>query len=77
MQMGADGFAAIADDLRDLSLLYLWMVRLSSQSRFPGEEEMFAPERVEPLLRHDDVLGSVPLFDLRLSAGLAPHAPWA
>src|SRR5215204_5751367 len=58
MQMGPDGFAAMADDLRGLPLLYLWMVRLASQARFPGEEEMFAPERVEPLLRRDDVIGT-------------------
>jgi adenine deaminase len=58
MQMGPDGFAAMADDLRGLPLLYLWMVRLASQARFPGEEEMFALERVEPLLRRDDVIGT-------------------
>jgi adenine deaminase len=58
MQMGPDGFAAMADDLRDLPLLYLWMARLTSQARFPGEDEMFALERVEPLLRRDDVIGT-------------------
>lgn len=58
MQMGPDGFAAMADDLRELPLLYLWMVRLTSQSKSPGEEEMFALEKVEPLLRRDDVIGT-------------------
>jgi adenine deaminase len=58
MQMGPDGFAAMADDLRDLPLLYLWTARLTSQSKFPGEEEMFSPERVGPLLRRDDVIGT-------------------
>src|SRR5215212_9099402 len=58
MQMGPDGFAAIADDLRDLPLLYLWMARLTSQSKFLGEEEMFSSERVGPLLRRDDVIGT-------------------
>src|SRR5918911_1280538 len=58
MQLGPDGFAAMADDLRDLPLLYLWMARLTSQARFPGEEEMFALENVEPLLRRDDVIGT-------------------
>src|SRR5919199_3740192 len=51
MQMGPDGFAAMVDDLRDLPLLYLWMARLTSQARFPEEDEMFASGKVEPLLR--------------------------
>ena len=58
MQMGPNGFAAMADDLRDLPLLYLWMARLTSQSKFPGEQEMFSSERVGPLLRRDDVIGT-------------------
>jgi adenine deaminase len=58
MQMGPRRFAAMAEDLRDLPLLYLWMVRLTSQARFPGEEEMFALEKVEPLLRREDVIGT-------------------
>jgi adenine deaminase len=36
----------------------LWMARLTSQAAFPGEEEMFGLEKVEPLLRRDDVLGT-------------------
>ncbi|MEW6635834.1 MAG: adenine deaminase, partial [Actinomycetota bacterium] len=58
MQMGTEGFAAMADDLRDLPLLYLWMARLTSQASFPGEEEMFALGKVEPLLRRQDVIGT-------------------
>ncbi len=58
MQMGPEGFAAMAEDLQGLPLLYLWMARLTSQAKFPGEEEMFALERVEPLLRCDDVIGT-------------------
>ena len=58
MQMGPDGFRVMVDDLRELPLLYLWMVRLTSQAKFPGEEEMFGLDRVEPLLRRDDVLGT-------------------
>jgi adenine deaminase len=58
MQMGPDGFAAMADDLRDLPLLYLWMARLTSQSKFPGEEETFSSERVGQLLKRDDVIGT-------------------
>ena len=58
MQMGPDGSAAMMDDLEKLPLLYLWMARLTSQAKFPGEEEMFALEKVEPLLRRDDVIGT-------------------
>lgn len=58
MQMGHEGFAKMAGDLRDLPLLYLWMARLTSQAAFPGEEEMFGLEKVELLLRRDDVLGT-------------------
>ena len=58
MQMGPDGFAKMASDLRTLPLQYLWMARLTSQARFPGEEAMFELDRIEPLLRRDDVLGT-------------------
>jgi adenine deaminase len=58
MEMGPDGFLAMIDDLRELPLLYLWMARLTSQAKFPGEEEMFGLDRVEPLLRRDDVIGT-------------------
>ncbi len=58
MQMGPDGSAAMMDDLEELPLLFLWMARLTSQAKFPGEEEMFALEKVEPLLRRDDVIGT-------------------
>ena len=58
MEMGPDGFGAMVDDLRELPLLYLWMARLTSQAKFPGEEEMFGLEKVEPLLRRDYVIGT-------------------
>jgi adenine deaminase len=58
MQMGPDGFRAMIEDLKELPLSYLWMARLTSQARFPGEDEMFALEKVEPLLRRDDVVGT-------------------
>jgi hypothetical protein len=48
MQMRLERFAAMADDLKELPLLYLWMARLTSQSKFPGEEDMFALDKVEP-----------------------------
>jgi len=58
MQMGPERFAAMVDDVRELPLLYLWMARLTSQSKFPGEEEMFGLDKVEPLLQRDDVIGT-------------------
>jgi adenine deaminase len=58
MEMGLDGFRAMIDDLRELPLLYLWMARLTSQAEFPGEEEMFGLDKVEPLLSRDDVIGT-------------------
>ena len=58
MQMGAEGFAKMADDLRELPLLYLWMARLTSQATFPGEEKMFALEKIERLLQREDVIGT-------------------
>ena len=58
MQMGPERFAKMADDLRGLPLSYLWMARLASQAKFHGEEEMFGLEKIEPLLRRDDVVGT-------------------
>ena len=59
MQMGPDGFAAMADDLLEsLPLDYPWVVRLVSQAKFPGEEEMFALEKIRPLLERPDVVGT-------------------
>jgi adenine deaminase len=58
MQMGPDGFRALIEDLKALPLSYLWMARLTSQAKFPGEDEMFALEKIEPLLRRDDVVGT-------------------
>ncbi|CAA9429710.1 MAG: Adenine deaminase [uncultured Rubrobacteraceae bacterium] len=58
MQMGPEGLRAMMDDLKELPLSFLWMARLVSQAKFPGEEEMFALEKVEPLLRRDDVIGT-------------------
>ncbi|MDP9439491.1 MAG: amidohydrolase family protein, partial [Actinomycetota bacterium] len=58
MQMGPDDFRVMIEDLKELPLSYLWMARLTSQAKFPGEDEMFALEKVEPLLRHNDVVGT-------------------
>lgn len=58
MQMGPEGFAAMADDLRGLPLTCLWVARLTSQASFPGEEEMFALDKVRSLLKRDDVVGT-------------------
>jgi adenine deaminase len=72
MQMGPDGFRAMADDLQELPLLYLWMARLTSQAKFPGEEEIFALEKVEPLLLRDDVLGTAEITRWPALAGGDP-----
>lgn len=58
MQMGPEGFMAMADDLCDLPLLYLWVARLTSQASFRGEAEMFALDRLQSLLERDDVVGT-------------------
>lgn len=58
VQMGPEGFAAMADDLRRLPLTYLWVARLASQARFPEEDEMFALDKVRPLLERGDVVGT-------------------
>lgn len=58
MQMGPERFAAMADSLKELPLTYFWVVRLASQSRFPGEEEMFRLEGIHELLKRDDVVGT-------------------
>lgn len=58
MQMGPEGFAAMADDLRGLPLTYLWVARLTSQASFPGEAAMFRLDKIRPLLERDDVVGT-------------------
>jgi adenine deaminase len=58
MQMGVDGLSAMADDLRGAPLDYLWVARLISQAKFPGEREMFAREKILRLLDRDDVIGT-------------------
>ncbi len=58
MQMGPEGSAAMMDDLEELPLSYLWVVRLVSQAKFPGEEEMFAPEKIRGLLERPGVVGT-------------------
>ncbi|HET7478234.1 MAG TPA: amidohydrolase family protein, partial [Rubrobacteraceae bacterium] len=73
MQMGMERFAAMANDLRDLPLLYLWMARLTSQAKFPGEEAMFALDMVEPLLRRDDVIGTAEVTRWPALAAGDPH----
>ncbi|MBA2693818.1 MAG: adenine deaminase [Rubrobacter sp.] len=58
MQMGVDGLSAMMDDLRDAPLDYLWVARLASQAKFPGERGMFACEKIRRLLDRDDVIGT-------------------
>lgn len=58
MQMGVDGLEAMMDDLRDAPLDYLWVARLVSQAKFPGEGKMFAREKILRLLDREDVIGT-------------------
>jgi adenine deaminase len=58
MQMGPEGFAAMVDDLGEMPLTYLWVVRLTSQASFSGEAEMFRLDRIRRLLERDDVVGT-------------------
>ncbi|HEX2728663.1 MAG TPA: adenine deaminase C-terminal domain-containing protein [Rubrobacteraceae bacterium] len=73
MQMGPDGFRAMSDDLSELPLLYLWMARLASQSKFPGEEEMFGLDKLEPILRREDVIGTAEVTRWPSLAAGDPH----
>jgi len=58
MQAGSEGFAAIAKDLLELPLTYLWVARLVSQSPFPGEDEVFRLGKIRELLKRDYVIGT-------------------
>ncbi|MGH3085912.1 MAG: adenine deaminase C-terminal domain-containing protein, partial [Rubrobacteraceae bacterium] len=58
MRMGRAGLEAMMDDLRDLPVNYLWVARLISQSKFEGEAEMFALDKVRKLLDREDVIGT-------------------
>lgn len=58
LDMGAKGFKELLYDLRELPGNFLWLVRLISQSDYPGERDYFNQEDVRDLLQLDDVAGS-------------------
>jgi adenine deaminase len=58
MQAGLEGFSAIAEDLLELPLTYLWVARLVAQSPFPGEDEVFRLDKIRELLKRDYVVGT-------------------
>jgi len=58
LDMGAKGFKELLYDLRELPGNFLWLVRLISQSDYPGERDWFNQEAVWDLLQLDDVAGS-------------------
>ncbi len=58
LHMGADGFAKMVEDLRELPGNNLWLVRLVSQADYPTERDDFNHEAVRRLLAMDEVVGS-------------------
>ncbi|MFD1360823.1 adenine deaminase C-terminal domain-containing protein [Lentibacillus salinarum] len=58
LDMGAEKFKELLIDLRELPGNFLWLVRLISQSDYPGERDWFNQEDVRDLLQLDDVAGS-------------------
>jgi len=58
LDMGAEKFKELLFDLKDLPGNFLWLIRLISQSDYPGERDWFNHEDVRDLLQLDDVAGS-------------------
>ena len=58
LDMGAEKFKEMVMDLRTLPGNFYWLVRLVSQSEYPGEREWFNQEDVRDLLQLDEVAGS-------------------
>jgi len=58
LDMGAEKFKEMVMDLRALPGNFYWLVRLVSQSDYPGEREWFNQEDVRDLLQLDEVAGS-------------------
>lgn len=61
LQAGPDGFTRLLDALRDLPVRYRWLIRLLSQSQWPGEADVFALEKLRPLLARPEVAGTAEL----------------
>ncbi|UOF89611.1 amidohydrolase family protein [Fodinisporobacter ferrooxydans] len=58
LHMGAKGFANMLTDLKGLPGNHLWLVRLVSQARYPGERDWFHETDIRSLLELDDVIGT-------------------
>lgn len=58
LYMGAAGFKAMLQDLRDLPGNSLWLARLVSQAEYPEEREEFNSKDIRSLLELDEVVGT-------------------
>lgn len=57
LHMGAQGLKKMIKDLNQLPCTLLWLVRINSQSEFPGEREWFNQKDLQSLLELDEVVG--------------------
>ena len=58
LDMGAEKFKEMVMDLKDLPGNFLWLIRLVSQSYYPGEREWYHPEDIRELIELEEVAGS-------------------
>ena len=58
LDMGAKGFEKLVMELKQLPGNFLWLIRLISQSDYPGEREWFNQKDVQHLLQLDEVVGT-------------------
>ncbi|SDJ37285.1 adenine deaminase C-terminal domain-containing protein [Paenibacillus naphthalenovorans] len=58
LHMGASGFKAMLQDLRELPGNNLWLVRLVSQAEYPSERDEFNAGDVRSLLELEEVVGT-------------------
>lgn len=61
LQAGPEGFLRLLDALRGLPVRYRWLVRLLSQSQWSGEADVFALDKLRPLLERPEVAGTAEL----------------
>lgn len=58
LDMGVQKFKQLVQDVKQLPGHFLWLIRLVSQSNYPGEREWFNQSDIQELLELDDVLGT-------------------
>ena len=58
LHMGEEGFSKMMQDLAELPLHQLWLVRIVSQADYPGERDWFHPDSVRRLLQSEHVIGT-------------------